>query len=51
MPEDLEGLILWCLEKEPDDRVQTMADVHAALTGRTTAARKTAPTPRTPRQA
>src|SRR5204862_82320 len=36
VPEDLEVLILWCLEKEPDDRVQTMADVHAALTGRHT---------------
>ena len=50
VPEDLEVLILWCLEKEPDDRVQTMADVHAALTGRTTAARQTAPTARAPRQ-
>jgi serine/threonine-protein kinase len=51
VPEDLERLILWCLAKEPDDRVQTMADVHAALTGRPTpAARQTAPTARTPRQ-
>jgi serine/threonine-protein kinase len=45
IPEDLERLILWCLAKEPDDRVQTMTDVHAALTGRPTPpARATAPT-------
>ena len=51
VPEDLEKLILACLAKEPDDRVQTMADVHAALTGRTMpAARQTAPTARTPWQ-
>jgi serine/threonine-protein kinase len=51
VPEDLERLILWCLAKEPDDRVQTMTDVHAALTGRPTPpARATAPTARTPRQ-
>src|SRR6185295_8899441 len=51
VPEDLEKLILACLAKEPDDRVQTMADVHAALTGRTMPlARQTAPTARTPRQ-
>src|SRR6185436_13348423 len=43
IPEDLERLILWCLAKEPDERMQTMADVHAALTGRPTpAARPTA---------
>jgi len=51
VPEDLERLILWCLAKEPDDRVQTMTDVHAALTGRPTPpSRATAPTARTPRQ-
>ena len=44
IPEDLERLILWCLEKEPADRVQTMSDLHAALTGRPTPARMTAPT-------
>jgi eukaryotic-like serine/threonine-protein kinase len=44
IPEDLERLILWCLAKEPADRVQTMADLHAALTGRPTPARMTAPT-------
>jgi serine/threonine-protein kinase len=33
IPDDLERLILGCLAKEPTDRVQTMADVHAALTG------------------
>jgi eukaryotic-like serine/threonine-protein kinase len=45
IPEELERLILWCLAKEPAERVQTMADVHAALTGRPTpAARPTAPT-------
>jgi len=49
IPEELERLILWCLAKEPDERVQTMADVHAALTGRPTPARMTAPTARTPR--
>jgi serine/threonine-protein kinase len=51
IPEDLERLILWCLAKEPDERMQTMADVHAALTGRPTpAARPTAKTarPQTP---
>jgi eukaryotic-like serine/threonine-protein kinase len=51
VPEDLERLILWCLAKEPDERVQTMADVHAALTGRPTPpARQTTPTTRTPKQ-
>ena len=30
IPDDLERLILWCLAKEPDERMQTMADVHAA---------------------
>jgi serine/threonine-protein kinase len=45
IPEDLERLILWCLAKEPDERVQTMADVEAALTGRPTPARVSAPTP------
>jgi tRNA A-37 threonylcarbamoyl transferase component Bud32 len=44
IPQDLERLILWCLEKEPADRVQTMTDLHAALTGRPTPARVTAPT-------
>jgi hypothetical protein len=44
IPQDLERLILWCLEKEPADRVQTMADLHAALTGRPTPARLTART-------
>jgi serine/threonine protein kinase len=44
IPEELERLILWCLAKEPADRVQTMADLHAALTGRSTPARMTAPT-------
>jgi serine/threonine-protein kinase len=44
IPEDLERLILWCLAKEPADRVQTMADLYAALTGRPTPARMTAPT-------
>src|SRR5262245_39686128 len=45
LPEDLERLILWCLAKEPDERVQTMTDVHAALTGRPTPpSRATAPT-------
>jgi serine/threonine-protein kinase len=44
IPEDLERLILWCLAKEPAERVQTMTDVHAALTGRPTPARITAPT-------
>jgi serine/threonine-protein kinase len=44
VPEDLEHLILWCLAKEPAERVQTMGDVHAALTGRPTPARMTAPT-------
>jgi serine/threonine protein kinase len=44
IPEELERLILWCLAKEPADRVQTMADLHAALTGRPTPARMTAPT-------
>ncbi len=46
IPEDLERLILWCLEKEPADRVQTMSDLHTALTGRPTPGRVTAP-PRT----
>jgi serine/threonine-protein kinase len=52
IPEDLERLILWCLAKEPDQRVQTMNDLHTALTGRTMppAPRLTAPTARTPRQ-
>jgi serine/threonine-protein kinase len=36
IPEFMERLILWCLAKEPADRVQTMSDVHAALTGRPT---------------
>ena len=46
IPEDLERPILWCLAKEPDERTQTMADVHAALTGRPTpAARPTAKPP------
>jgi eukaryotic-like serine/threonine-protein kinase len=36
VPEDLERLILWCLAKEPAERLQTMADVHGALTGRPT---------------
>jgi tRNA A-37 threonylcarbamoyl transferase component Bud32 len=44
IPEDLEHLILWCLAKEPAERVQTMGDVHAALTGRPTPARVTAAT-------
>jgi hypothetical protein len=45
IPEEMERLILWCLAKEPAERVQTMADVHAALTGRPTPpARPTAPT-------
>src|SRR4051812_27378542 len=44
IPQDLERLILSCLEKEPADRVQTMADLHAALTGRPTPPRITAPT-------
>ena len=45
IPEDLERLILWCLAKEPAERMQTMADVHAALTGRPTPpARPTAST-------
>jgi serine/threonine-protein kinase len=44
IPEDVERLILWCLAKEPTERVQTMTDVHAALTGRPTPARITAPT-------
>src|SRR4051812_18104230 len=44
IPPELERLILWCLEKEPAERVQTMADLHAALTGRPTPARVTAPT-------
>ena len=35
IPQELERLILWCLAKEPDERMQTMTDVHAALTGRT----------------
>ena len=39
IPEELERLILWCLAKEPADRVQTMSDLHAALTGRPTPAR------------
>jgi serine/threonine-protein kinase len=52
VPEDLERLILWCLAKEPDERISTMTDVHAALTGRPTPpARVTAPTARTPRPA
>jgi eukaryotic-like serine/threonine-protein kinase len=43
IPEEIERLILWCLAKEPDERMQTMGDVHAALTGRPTpAARPTA---------
>ena len=51
IPEDLERLILWCLAKEPDERMQTMADVHAALTGRPTpAARPTAPRRARPRR-
>jgi serine/threonine-protein kinase len=45
IPEDLERLILCCLAKDPDERVQTMGDVHAALTGRPTPpARVTGPT-------
>jgi serine/threonine-protein kinase len=36
VPPDLERLILWCLAKEPNERIQTMNDVHAALTGRPT---------------
>jgi len=51
IPEELERVILWCLAKEPDERLQTMADVHAALTGRPTPpARPTAKTarPKTP---
>jgi serine/threonine-protein kinase len=36
VPEYMERLILWCLAKDPADRVQTMSDVHAALTGRPT---------------
>jgi serine/threonine-protein kinase len=49
IPEELERVILWCLAKEPDERMQTMADVHAALTGRPTpAARPTAKTARPP---
>jgi eukaryotic-like serine/threonine-protein kinase len=47
VPMDLERLILWCLAKEPDERVQTMTDVYAALTGRPTPqARPTAKTRR-----
>jgi eukaryotic-like serine/threonine-protein kinase len=51
IPEELDRVILWCLAKEPDERLQTMADVHAALTGRPTPpARPTAKTarPKTP---
>src|SRR5262249_28040972 len=44
VPEDLERLIVWCLAKEPAERIQTMTDVHAFLTGRPTPARVTAPT-------
>src|SRR5436190_14378062 len=52
IPEDLERLILACLAKEPDERIQTMPDVHALLTGRPTpAGRPSAPTARTPRPA
>jgi len=51
IPEDLERLILACLAKEPDERIQTMADVHGFLTGRPTpVGRPSAPTARTPRQ-
>jgi len=40
IPEELERLILWCLAKEPAERVQTMADVHATPPARATAATK-----------
>jgi serine/threonine-protein kinase len=42
VPEDLERLILWCLAKEPNDRLESMTDLHAALTGRPTPPRITA---------
>jgi eukaryotic-like serine/threonine-protein kinase len=42
VPEELERLILWCLAKEPDDRIESMTDLHAALTGRPTPPRITA---------
>jgi hypothetical protein len=44
VPEELERVILWCLSKDPNERIQTMADLHTALTGRPTPARLTAPT-------
>jgi serine/threonine protein kinase len=48
VPEYMERLILWCLAKDPADRVQTMSDVHAALTGRPTLPNPALPGTRTP---
>src|SRR5215831_17755554 len=36
VPEDLERVIMWCLAKEPGERIQTMTDLHTALSGRPT---------------
>jgi hypothetical protein len=44
----MERLILWCLAKEPGERMQTMSDVHAALTGRPTLPLAAAAPARTP---
>jgi len=48
VPDDLERLITWCLAKEPAERVQTMTDVHAALTGRPTPQARPTATARVP---
>src|SRR6266540_584806 len=46
VPEDLERIIMRCLAKEPDDRLQTMGEVQAALLGRAQVAAP--PPPRAP---
>ena len=43
LPEDLDRLILACLAKEPDERPQTMAELQAALLGRSPSAMRPAP--------
>src|SRR5689334_14403655 len=48
IPEFIERLILCCLAKEPGERLQTMSDVHAALTGRPTLPPPVAAPARTP---
>jgi eukaryotic-like serine/threonine-protein kinase len=51
IPQDLERVILWCLAKDPEQRLGSMTELQAALSGRPTAPPRPAPRPTLPNAA